>query len=193
MSLGEGHAPLADGLRLKSPRDGLDQSRLNVLKSDRRASAALLGSPRVARNRDTYAVGGDIPHGIVTGNSVQVEDCYVGGTGGSDANGGVLGGQRMLVTRNWVNGNGQGGIFVGAFSTVTHNKSNQNTGDGIAVGPRSLVSSNTANNNAQDGIEAFCPSTITHNTATGNTTSYNPIGEGCLDAHNTFGPVGPPV
>ncbi len=129
-------------------------------------------------------------HGIVTGDSVQVEDCYVGGTGGSDANGGfgVLGGQRNLVTRNWVNGNGQGGILVGAFSTVTRNKSNQNIGDGIAVGLRSLVSHNTANNNTQDGIEAVCPSTITFNVATGNGQNYHliDIGQGsCHFEHNT--------
>jgi len=135
----------------------------------------------------------NVSHGIVAGNSVQVEDCYVGGTGGSDANGGfgVLGGQRMLVTRNRVNGNGEGGIFVGINSTVTHNTANQNNGDGIAVGIRSLVSNNTANNNAADGIEAVCPSTITHNTASGNgELNFNliDIGQGnCHFQHNTEG------
>ena len=130
-------------------------------------------------------------HGIVTGDSVQVEDCYVGGTGGSDANGGIgiLGSQRMLVTRNWVNGNGQGGIVVGMNSTVTHNRSNQNNQDGIAVGVRSLVSNNTASNNGQDGIQAVCPSTITHNTALGNGgLDIDAFGTGCVILHNTVSP-----
>ena len=63
----------------------------------------------------------NLSHGIVTGDSGQVEDCYVGGTGGSDANGGyvVIGGQRMLATRNWVNGNGFSGIVGGGRRAFT--------------------------------------------------------------------------
>jgi hypothetical protein len=131
--------------------------------------------------------------GIVTGNGVQVEDCDIGGTPGGDQNGnGLVGGQRMLVTKNTVKGNTGLGILVGINSTVTHNQVSDNGGDGIAVGLRSLVTSNVANNNGQDGIEAVCPSTITFNEASGNSQNYNLIDIGlgaCFFHHNTEGPA----
>ena len=95
----------------------------------------------------------NVSHGIVTGDGVQVENCLIGGDE-DDGNGGfgLVGGQRMLVTRNTVISNGNSGILVGMNSTVTHNTSNENSNDGIAVGQKSLVSSNTANDNGGDGI-----------------------------------------
>jgi hypothetical protein len=135
-------------------------------------------------------VQGNGSHGIVTDSGVQVENCVIGGDG-DNANGGfgLVGGQRMLVTRNTVSGNRQGGILVGANSTVTHNTSNGNGGDGIAVGLKSLVTYNTANDNEGDGIEAVCPATVTNNQASGNGDldfHFIPIGQGaCFDKGNT--------
>ena len=123
--------------------------------------------------------------GITAGDGGQVEGCLV-----QDNNGGfgILGGQRMLVTRNTVIGNGSG-IEVGRNSTVTHNTSTGNGESGIAVDAGSLVSRNTANGNGGSGIYAVCPSTVTHNTALGNTINFNPIGPAaCIDLHNTFAP-----
>jgi hypothetical protein len=135
----------------------------------------------------------NLEDGIVTDDNVQVEDCYVGGTGGSDANGGfgIVGGQRMLITRTKVNGNGSG-ILVGMRSTVSHSTASNNGNDGIAVGQNSLVTRNTTNDNGGDGIEAVCPSTITHNTALGNDElDINAIGTGCTILHNTVSPPDP--
>jgi len=45
--------------------------------------------------------------GIVTGNAVQVENCLIGGDDDNENGGfGLVGGQRMLVTRNTASGNG---------------------------------------------------------------------------------------
>jgi hypothetical protein len=134
-------------------------------------------------------------HGIVAGDNGQVENCYVGGTpSGDDGNGGfgIVGGQRMLITRTTSNGNGLSGILVGMRSTVSHSTASNNGDDGIAVGQNSLVTRNTTNDNDGDGIEAVCPSTITHNTALGNDgLDINAIGPGCSILHNTVSPADP--
>jgi parallel beta-helix repeat protein len=129
----------------------------------------------------------NLQSGIVTGDGVQVESCLIGG---DDNNGngefGLVGGQRMLVTKNTASGNGQSGILVGISSTVTHNTANDNSVDGIAVGQKSLVTLNTANANGDDGIEAVCPSTVTNNQASDNgDLDFNFIGAGCFDKGNT--------
>ena len=126
-------------------------------------------------------------HGILTGDGVQVENCLIGGEDDNGNGGfGLVGGHRMLVTRNTARGNGDSGILVGMNSTVTHNTSNENGNDGIAVGQRSLVSHNTANDNDGDGIEAVCPSTVTNNQASDNgDLDFNFIGAGCFDKGNT--------
>jgi parallel beta-helix repeat protein len=143
-------------------------------------------------------------HGIIVGPNSLVKDCTVlrnalgGITGGGgqvegclvqDNNGGFggLGGQRMLVRRNTVMGNGSG-IEAGRNSTVTHNTATGNGETGIAVDADSLVSRNTANGNGGSGICVACPSTVTHNTALGNVMNFNPIGPGsCVVLHDTFG------
>jgi hypothetical protein len=129
-------------------------------------------------------VQGSGGHGIVVGDGSQVEGCLIGGPGDGDGNGGfgVLGGQRTLVTRNTVIGNGFGGspqsglppdarfsgIQVGPNSTVTHNMVNNNDRNGIEAGTGSLVTSNTANDNATDGIAVGARSTVSFNTANDN-------------------------
>jgi parallel beta-helix repeat protein len=128
----------------------------------------------------------NVRHGIVTLDGVQVENCLIGG---DDDNGngqfGLVGGQRMLVTRNTASGNGLSGILVGISSTVTHNTANDNSGDGIAVGQKSLVSYNTAADNDGDGIEAVCPSTITHNeVGPSGEENIHIIGDGCFVKFN---------
>jgi hypothetical protein len=130
-------------------------------------------------------------NGIVAVDRVQVENCVVGDAepgAGVDGNSifGIVGGQRMLITRTTSNGNGNSGILVGMRSTVSHSTASNNGNDGIAVGQNSLVTRNTANDNGGDGVEAVCPSTITHNTATGNgNLDINPVGAGCHIQHNT--------
>jgi hypothetical protein len=54
----------------------------------------------------------NLRNGIVTLDGVQVEGCLIGGPEG-DGNGGfgLIGGQRMLVTRNTASGNGSSGIW----------------------------------------------------------------------------------
>ena len=135
-------------------------------------------------------------NGIVAGDRVQVENCTVGDAepgAGVDGNGGIgiVGGQRMLITRTTANGNGVTGILVGIRSTVTHSTASNNGNDGIAVGQNSLVTRNTTNDNDGDGIEAVCPSTITHNTAQDNLgPDIFEFGAGCVVLHNTTSPVG---
>jgi hypothetical protein len=156
--------------------------------------------------------------GVEAGDGSQVEGCTIGGDDGlGNDTFGLLGGSRLLVTRNAVIGNGLVGAFsgiaVGGSSTVTHNTANGNAGNGIAAGDRSLVtqnttnengvdgifvsvrstvSFNTANENARHGISASCPSTITHNTATGNDgVDINPIGPGCVVQNNNTTPPPP--
>ena len=133
--------------------------------------------------------------GIAAADGTQVEGCLIGGLDENTGNlrAGLTGGQRLLVTRNTVAGNGNGsllqsGIVVGANSTLTHNTVLRNGLDGIAAGPRSLVSSNTSNENGQDGIHVACPATVTHNTALDNgALPINPptTGNGCVVLHNT--------
>jgi hypothetical protein len=128
----------------------------------------------------------NVTHGIVTTDGVQVEGCLIGGDA-DDGNGGfgLVGGQRMLVTKNTVIGNGDSGILVGMNSTVTHNTANENGNDGIAVGQKSLVSYNTAADNEGDGIEAVCPSTITHNeVGPSGEENIHIIGDGCFVKFN---------
>jgi hypothetical protein len=135
-------------------------------------------------------------NGIELGDRGQVENCVVGDAepgAGVDGNGefGIVGGQRMLVTRTKANGNGNSGILVGMRSTVSHSTASFNGNDGIAVGQGSLVTRNTADHNDGDGIEAVCPSTITHNTTGANGLDINLIGTGCVDLHNVRTPPAP--
>jgi hypothetical protein len=135
-------------------------------------------------------------HGIRASDQVQIENCVVGDAepgAGVDGNGGfgIVGGQRVLVTRTTANGNGGTGIVLGMRSTVSHSTASFNGNDGIAVGQGSLVTRNTADHNDGDGIEAVCPSTITHNTTGANGLDINLIGTGCVDLHNVRTPPAP--
>jgi parallel beta-helix repeat protein len=132
----------------------------------------------------------NVSHGIVTLDGVQVESCLIGGDDNGNGQYGLIGGQRMLVTRNTASGNGLSGILVGISSTVTHNTANDNRQDGIAVGQKSLVTINTANDNGDNGIEAVCPSTVTNNQASNNANdNFNLIkllgAPDCFDKGNT--------
>ena len=131
--------------------------------------------------------------GIEIGSRGQIENCVVGDAepgAGVDGNDffGIVGGQRVLVTRTTANGNGDAGIVVGMRGTVSHSTASNNGEDGIVVGQNSLLTRNTTNDNGGDGIEAVCPSTITHNTALDNGgLPINPpiSGNGCVVLHNT--------
>ena len=183
----------------------------NVTASDNQRFGMSIGGPNsLVKDCIVQRNGQD---GIVAGDGVQVQGCLIGGvdSGNNLGNGetGLQGGQRMLVTRNTVIGNGIG-IVVGPNSTVTHNTAadnssggivagpqslvtsntvNENGQDGIAIGQRSTVTFNTANGNDRDGIQAFCPVTITHNTATGNGgLDIGSLGPGCVIQNNTTTP-----
>jgi hypothetical protein len=157
----------------------------------------------------------NLQDGIQAGDGVQVEGCLIGGDDatGNAGNGGsgILGGQRMLVTRNTVIGNVGTGIVVDADSTVTHNTASGNEATGIGVGERSLVTHNTANNNSfngiftfsarntvsfntanangRNGIDVVCPSTVTNNAASGNgNLNFSFVGA-CVEKNNTSPPL----
>ena len=127
---------------------------------------------------------------VSAGDSAQVEGCLIEG----NSREGLIGGQRMLVTRNIIRNNDQEGIRVNANSTVTYNTVTNNgqgtvadSKDGISVGAGSLVTRNTSSGNGGDGIQATCPATITHNIALDNADlPINPpaSGNGCVILHN---------
>ena len=148
--------------------------------------------------------------GIRIGDHGQVESCVVGkaepgAAVDGNGSGGILGGNRLLATRNTVIGNGFNGILALADSTVTYNTVTNNL-DGINLGPRSLVTYNTANDNRRDGIfvrdritvnyntaadngsdgiQAVCPSTIMYNTLGPNGgENIHTIGAGCVVKNN---------
>ena len=153
----------------------------------------------------------NLNNGIQSGDRGQVENCVVGDAVpgvGVDGNGnfGIVGGDRMLVTRTKANGNANAGIRVGENSTVTHNTVAENGIGGIVAGARSLVTNNTANNNgangitvgerstvnyntvadsSDDGIEAVCPSTIMYNeVGPSGAENIHTIGAGCVVKNN---------
>ena len=145
--------------------------------------------------------------GIVAGDRGQIEGCRVGGApvwgdachtteSGEvvcttpDALGnvatGIVGGSRMLITRNEINGNGWWGVSVGPGSTITYNTVLSNGFDGIFADVRSLVTGNLVEKNQLYGIHVFCASTLTMNTLGENVAGAfffeNP---GCIGNHNT--------
>jgi hypothetical protein len=100
-------------------------------------------------------VQGNLQHGIVTGDGVQVEGCLLGGPEGDGNWGGwPHRGSADAGDEEHASGNGSSGTLVGISSTVTYKRAFDTGDEGIAVGQKSLVTHNTANGNEGDGIEA---------------------------------------